>query len=160
MIFLCPSHIWVLLLVPGHGSDWCACPALPCLPCRDLSDPSGAERSSSIACCGHEARTRITRIAFHPAGGDSGDGAAADGDAASGSGGDAGAAAALLATASDSGTVALFDWQQFRRGGVLAPLAFTRLHQSAGEGRLAGRAGCLFALQLARYLVAGRVFFG
>jgi hypothetical protein len=90
---------------------------------------------SSIACCGHEARTRITRIAFHPAGRNSGDsdsGTAADEDAATGSSG-GGGSAALLATASDSGTVALFDCQQFRRGGVLAPLAFTRLHQSAGK---------------------------
>ena len=36
--------------------------------CRDLADVSGSERSQSIACCGHEARSRITALAFQPDG--------------------------------------------------------------------------------------------
>ncbi|EFN51105.1 hypothetical protein CHLNCDRAFT_59336 [Chlorella variabilis] len=72
----------------------------------DLADAAGAERACSIECCGHEPRTVITAMAFQPDG-------------------------PLLATASGSGKVALFDCQQFRRGGVLAPAAFTRLDQAA-----------------------------
>lgn len=42
--------------------------SVPFPACRDLSDPSGAARASSIACCGHEPRTAITCLAFQPDG--------------------------------------------------------------------------------------------
>lgn len=34
----------------------------------DLSEPGGADRACSIACCGHEPRTAITALAFQPDG--------------------------------------------------------------------------------------------
>ena len=38
------------------------------LPPRDLGDEAGAARRNSVACCGHDPRTRIAALAFQPDG--------------------------------------------------------------------------------------------
>ncbi|GAB4818273.1 hypothetical protein N2152v2_005319 [Parachlorella kessleri] len=68
----------------------------------DLSDGSTGGKAASIACCGHEQSTRVVRMAFCPEGN-------------------------LLATASDSAKIVLFNVQQFRKGGVAGPVAVAAL---------------------------------
>lgn len=36
---------------------------------RDMSDGGGGDKASSIACCGHDPKTRVVRLAFQPEGG-------------------------------------------------------------------------------------------
>lgn len=182
---------------------------VPRTGCRELSDASGAERGSSMVCCGHESCTAITAAAFQPDGrllasggmhahlvgtcvhtcmhemlacapgivptGRGGIGTACGGGLPGGTqapgprgtlerpaAGSLAVRAPLAAdlrarrrpshhralffpscslpqaTASSGGKVALFDCEQFRRGGVLGPVGVSCLEQAGGERRARG----------------------